>query len=180
MAAPIIAVAIISALKQVVNLGLTVSYSHSIFKHIVALFGVHPSTTQLKAWLKQASVAGGEPSRPPSLQRSRTNAAGKSAPQLLADMLCGNAPVEALRRTAHPIESHGSTSHNPEPRHPSTGVSRTMDAPCDVKSEVVAMASPLAGFELPPLLRYSALENEMNLAHAELRTVNISFTPALW
>lgn len=154
-----IAVTVVTSLTRIVGLPLTPAYVHSIFEHLVALLGGRPAQAELSSWLAHASAAAADPSSsaPPVRQARRS---GASAPKLLADMLSIDAlpdEPETRQRTrvGQDAARRGGKSGRITAGRPSPE----------------AALMPLAGFELPPLLRYSAVEDEIEFAQAQLRTV---------
>jgi hypothetical protein len=63
---------------------------------------------------------------------------------------------------------------SPNQRRPShrSKLGTSEPAPPPPADTAVRLAPPLAGFNLPPLLRYSVVEEEFEFAHAELKTVH--------
>jgi uncharacterized protein (DUF697 family) len=157
----VIAVTVVSGLIQIVGLPLTPAYAHSIFQHLAALLGGRPAEAELSSWLAQASATAAGTSTSASRMRLARRS-GTSAPELLAEML--SSAVEPLRDET---ETRRRTRVGQEAARRGGKSGRL--AAGGQRPEATRM--PLAAFELPPLLRFSAVEEQIQIAQAELRMV---------
>jgi len=144
-ASPLVALAVVSALRTQAGLFLTSNYIHSIFKHLIALFGCRPAQAQLAQWLAHASATSGSSSRPSSpTHRSRFGALGKPAPLILEELLSGAMPADSADSW------RGGDGHRQKRKFPKgvepAGTPREAAA---LDLETARMAPPLAGWELP-------------------------------